>query len=523
MQEQLAQYFYYVRGALKYKWLALGIAWMICIAGWSFVFTMPNKYLSEARVHVETKTMLQPLLRGMTIQSDTVALLRIMQVLMFTKNNIEQIIKLSDLSKFSSDMEPTVLIEKLKKEIKIEGGQDEVFTIKYETTSPTVAKNVVEAVLTVFSEQTHQSTLAGTDIAKKFIDNQVQEYETRLRNAEKAKENFKRANLGLLPDQGGEGVGQIQAATTQLEEVQLTLDSTLSRRKALLDQLNEVKQSKQSWEVNDVNQKLTEKDALIESLVSRKRELLMRFTENHPEIVSITRILEDEKQKQQNEVTELPNGDFVTPKTMANPYIQTIKLALNETDAEIASQKAKANQLQTRIAKMKNELNLKLSVETELQNLNRDYDSIKKSYEQLLASREQAAMSEKVDDQAEALKFKIADAPNTPLKPSSPKRELFYSALLVVGSAVGFVISLLLYIVKPTVMSTFQLGQLTGLPVLGSISMKTNSIEIKKYKQDLVRYYLVSASLVTVYCGFMAIEILSIDLSNVLSMVHKLF
>ena len=190
--------------------------------------------------------------------------------------------------------------------------------------------------------------------------------------------------------------------------------------------------------------------------------------------------------------------------------------------AEIASQKAKVNLLKNRITKMKNELNSKLSVETELQNLNRDYDSIKKSYEQLLASREQAAMSEKVDDQAEALKFKIADAPNTPLKPSSPKREILYSVLLVLGTLIGFAVSLLLYIIKPTVMSTFQLGQLTGLPVLGSISMKNNPVDFEKHKRDLIWYYFVVSGLVTIYCVFMTIEILSIDLSRVFDAFHGL-
>jgi polysaccharide chain length determinant protein (PEP-CTERM system associated) len=516
--QDLAQYFYYVKGALKYKWIALIITWIFCLAGWSLIFTMPNKYLSEAKVHVETKTMLQPLLRGMTIQSDTVGLLRIMQVLMFTRSNIEQIIKLSDLDKVSSEIDKTALIDKLKTEIKISGGADDVFTIKYEATSPTVAKNVVQSVLTVFSEQTHQSTLAGTDVAKKFIEDQIQEYETRLRNAEKAKENFKRANLGLLPGEGGEGIGQIQAASTQLEEAELALNTIMSRRDALLAQMNEVKESKQSWEVNDVNQKLTEKDALIESLITRKRELLMRFTENHPEVMSINRILDAEKQKQDAEMEAMSptDGSVVTPKTMANPYIQTIKVALNENDAEIASQKAKVNQLKARIEKMKDELNMRLSVETELQNLNRDYDSTKKSYEQLLESREQAAMSEKVDDQAEALKFKIADAPNTPLTPSSPKRAIFYSMLLVVGSVAGFAMSLLLYMVKPTVMSTLQLGQLTGLPVLGSISIKHNPIDVAKNKRDMIRYYAATAGLILVYSAFMGVEIAGIDMIGIL-------
>ncbi|MBA4260373.1 MAG: hypothetical protein C0446_14515, partial [Chitinophaga sp.] len=94
MHEQLSAIFYYVKGTLKYKWTLLVVASLLSISGWVFVLTMPDKYASEARVHVETRTMLQPLLRGMAIQSDIRGLLRVMQLLMFTKSNVEQIIKL---------------------------------------------------------------------------------------------------------------------------------------------------------------------------------------------------------------------------------------------------------------------------------------------------------------------------------------------------------------------------------------------------------------------------------------------
>lgn len=94
MQEQISEIFYYAKGALRYKWHGIVVAWMICLIGWMFVLALPNKYTSEAKVHVETRTMLQPLLQGMTIQSDVRGLLRVMQSLMFTQSNLEEIVKI---------------------------------------------------------------------------------------------------------------------------------------------------------------------------------------------------------------------------------------------------------------------------------------------------------------------------------------------------------------------------------------------------------------------------------------------
>lgn len=522
MQEQISQLFCYVKGALKHKWLALVVATIVCFSGWVFVSAMPDNYISEAKVHVETKTMLQPLLRGMTIQSDTAGLLRVMQVLMFTRSNLEQIIKMSDLDKNSGLVDRTALVEKLKKSIKIEGGHDDIFTIKYEATSASLAKNVVQAVLTVFSEQTHQSTLAGTDVAKKFIDDQIQEYETRLRNAEQIKENFKRANLGLLPGEGGGQIAQAQSATTLLEDAKLQLSEAVSRQKALSAQLNDIKDSDEDWAVADLGGDLTEEDARIEALNLKKKELLVRFTVNHPEIVSINKTIKGlEESKQKTEKIDPAEDMFVKPSVMANPYVQTIKVALNEADAIVASAQARVDELKIRVDKIGEELHSRLTVETGLQNMNRDYESIKSNYEKLLESREQASMSEKVDDQAEALKFKIADAPNIPLKPSSPKRVYFYSGLLVVGFIFGFGLSLLLYMAKPTIMSTSQLGMITGLPVLGGVSMKNNPAEIAKNKKDSIRYYCAVLGLVLIYFGFMTVEILEMNLTHIIGSLHR--
>ncbi|MDP2903124.1 MAG: hypothetical protein Q8N96_08455, partial [Methylovulum sp.] len=251
-------------------------------------------------------------------------------------------------------------------------------------------------------------------------------------------------------------------------------------------------------------------------------ELLIRYTENHPEVVSINKVIELEKSKHQSKENSLAKDNLVTPSVMANPYIQTIKVALNEAEAEVASQRARVEQLKLRVDRIKNELNSRLTIETDLQNINRDYDAIKKNYEQLLESREQASMSEKVDDQAEALKFKIADAPNVPLKPSSPKRVYFYTGLLVVGVALGFCIALLLYLIKPTIMSTGQLGQITGLPILGGVSMKNNPIEIAKNKKEIVRFFCAAIGLVFIYLGFMAVEILEMNFTNIAGLLQRI-
>ena len=131
-------------------------------------------------------------------------------------------------------------------------------------------------------------------------------------------------------------------------------------------------------------------------------------------------------------------------------------------------------------------------------------------------------MSEKVGNQAEALKFKIADAPNTPLQPSSPKRKLLYSGVLVAGILFGLVIALLLYLIRPTVMSLSQLRQLTGLPVLGSVSFKSNPAQAAKNKKEALKYSIAVTGFFITYIGFMTIDILNIKMHSLFHLLKSI-
>jgi hypothetical protein len=74
----------------------------------------------------------------------------------------------------------------------------------------------------------------------------------------------------------------------------------------------------------------------------------------------------------------------------------------------------------------------------------------------------------------------------------------------------GLVIALLLYLIRPTFMSISQLRQITGLPILGSVSFKANAVQSLKNKKEAFKYSIVTLGLFTFYIGFLTIDILEI-------------
>lgn len=509
MQEQISEIFIYIKGTFKRKWLAICLAWLICLAGWALIMMLPDKYKSVAKVHVDSSTLLDPLLEDIAIQHDGEALVRVMKELMFTTPNLDKIIALSGLgASVENGLQRVQLYKDMRAGIFISGGsRDGLFEITYQSESPNMAKSVVSAVLTVFSEQTQQSTLDDANNSQNFIEKQIREYEIRLRDAEKVRESFKRKNFslldnfGLLPEKGQ--VDKLHVATEDLENARLLLREAISKRNVLAIQMREVSQSGDTWSASSDIRKKTPEEERISALQRRKTDLRLKYTDNHPAISAVEITLAEairskEEKGRANASAGIPNAGV-----MSNPFVQQLVISLNGAEADVASNRARVVFLENRIKKYKVQLDARLGVETDMQNLNRDYETVQKNYEQLVQRREQARMSEKVDSETVSIKFRVADPPNKPLLPSGPKRLLLLSIVFLLSLIVGFGVVFLLYYVQPTFLTTRQLREVTGLPILGNVSLQTSGRKIKK--NDFM-FNFVFVVLICAYVGLMGFE-----------------
>ncbi len=483
MQDQLAEILFYVKGTLRYKWVIIIAAWIVCCAGWFFVHSMPDEYQSKAIVNVDSRTMLRPLLRGMTVQTSSRGLIQVMRQLMFTRPKLERVAQLSELDIDSkSEAGKLSLVAKLKEGIKIDGGTDDLFTISYTGDDAKQAQSIVLSVLTVFSEQTQQRGINDTGSAQQFIEEQIREYEVRLKNAEKARENFKRVNSGYLPTESGGGLSTLSALQVQLEESQLSLSEMNSQMRVLKSQINEAMEMEgedagDEWGLGGVSEQIsTPEDAQIAALQEQINGMLIRFTDNYPDVISLKLQIKDLQLRKEQTLANM-SGDHGIKTPAVNPYIQALKMQLNQVQTQKASIQTRINVYHTRMEDVQKGMDARLRIETEMQNLDRDYSVIKTNYMNLITSRETAAMTEAADRSQGVLKFKIVEAPTAPLKPTGPKRTLLNSGFLAGGLLTGFLLAFLIYFIRPTFMSTLQLRQMTGLPVLGSVAQQVQEGE----------------------------------------------
>ena len=91
MQEILAQLLLMLRGAWRYRWPALALAWAVALAGWLAVAVMPDRFEARTRVYVDTESLLKPLLEGIAVDRDVMSQVSMMQSVMKSRPNLEKV------------------------------------------------------------------------------------------------------------------------------------------------------------------------------------------------------------------------------------------------------------------------------------------------------------------------------------------------------------------------------------------------------------------------------------------------
>src|SRR6202166_5380665 len=133
----------------KHKWLALAVAWLVCLAGWSGVMLVPQRYESDARAFVDVNGLVTPLLKGLVVDTTPSESEGYLRQTLLSRPNLDQVIVLANLGGPSlTDAQHEELVDALANSIKVTTDGDNLVSISYNNRDPRIARNVVDALLT---------------------------------------------------------------------------------------------------------------------------------------------------------------------------------------------------------------------------------------------------------------------------------------------------------------------------------------------------------------------------------------
>lgn len=499
MHEVLDQLMSLLRGIWLRRWQALTVAWLIAVVGWTIVYALPKRYEASARVYIDTQSILKPLMSGLAVNTSIEQQVQVMTRTLLSRPNMEKVARISDLNiqaKTPKDLER--LVTDLMSSVQLEAanrGQENLYRISYLHSNPSLAKSVVQSLLTILVEGSLGSKRQDTDSAKRFIDDQLKLYEQKLMVSENLLKEFKQKNLGQMPGSDGDYFVKLEEAQKSLNEASLTLREAETRRDQLKRQLTDEDPEVESAATASVAAN-PELDERIQGLKKSLDQLRLSYTEKYPDIVNAKRVIAQlEEQKRQEAKVKKP----VSAATTQNPYYQQLSLSLAEAEAQAASLRARVNEYTARYNNLRQQANKVPQVETDLIQLQRDYEVNKTNYDQLLIRRGSAQMSEDMEAKTDVIDFKVIDPPYVPPNPSFPNRPLLLSFVLLLALAGGAGVAFLLSQIRPVIVDRAGLADITEYPVLGSVTMVWNKAQLESRRRKLVAWAATFGSLLSAY------------------------
>ena len=135
------------------------------------------------------------------------------------------------------------------------------------------------------------------------------------------------------------------------------------------------------------------------------------------------------------------------------------------------------------IDQYRSRLNLSPVREQQLTSLQRDYDLLKQHYGDLLKKEQESQLATNLEKRQEGQQFRLADPPNLPIRPSSPKRVQISLIAIAVGLIAGSAIAILADLKRNAMhtegdVSTLALPLVVGVPLfITPVEVRNRSIK----------------------------------------------
>jgi polysaccharide chain length determinant protein (PEP-CTERM system associated) len=536
MTTKLDPLFDELRGAWRFRWMALLAAVAVALIGWLIIFALPDRYEAQADVLVDTRTALKPVLQGLATDQDVNVQLNYVRQALLADPQLTQLAVQAGVMPASGlgPAKEEALLDGLRKRIDLtvvrtpdEGATGNAnsgsttYGITYDDADRARALKLVQMLMNALINETLGGSEQGSQHAQQFLRTQIADYEKRLQAAEDRLAAFKSQHLGLLTSQGGGLFEQLQHETQAIEDINTKLIVAETQRRELVGQLHgdAAISSTDATAVMGPNGVMMGGDTLtqIQLVQARLNQLLLKYTDKYPDVIAARQQLAALKARRAQEIAALRRGDAnaaALSGASANPIYQSIQLDLNKVDVSIAELRAELAEHQEKAKELSNMLNTTPELEAQYAQLSRDYSINKKQYAALLASYDKARLGEQAGN-AGAVRFELVQPPAVSYTPVWPKRTELLAVVLLLALGAGGALAYALNQLRPVVGSPTALRQFAGVPVVAVVGCAFPTRAALTARSEFRRFSFAIACLIVGFVIVVVLSHLGIRLSSV--------
>lgn len=448
------------------RWLVLAVAWAICILGWLAVASIPNRYDSRARLLVDINQILPDDAAGASGQQ-----IDQIRETLTSARNLEKVAATTGLiGPDAGERDKAGAVAMLQNNIKVVPQQQNIFEITSsvavgslsDADNAKLASGVLDSLITVFRDDQLRGGRTDAREGLKFLDAQIADRETALREIEARRATFEAQNIGLIPGGSGSPAQRVDAARAELSQIDSQLISAQAQLSAASGQLASTPATVAGGNGgvggSVARQQLAGAQGELSAMHARG------LTDAHPDVIALKSQIASLKAIADREGTGGGGGG------VQNPAYASLAAMRAERQATVSALNARKAQLMGDIARITSQQIQNPGIAAEYDRINGEYTALKAQYDKLLGQREQVRMRGQVQTETDAIKVELLDPPSKPTSPAAPNRPLFLTLVLIAGLGGGVAAAFGLSQVRTSYATAAKLERASGLPVIGSIT-----------------------------------------------------
>lgn len=465
----------YLSVVRRRKWWLLVPAAAALAVGIALALFLPKLYLSTATVGVAAPSVSGDLAAAASLNRDD--RIRALSQLLVSRQVLARVVRAEGLDAGEQGLDQA--IARLRAGVQpvafpapfapASNGQTPLdqFYVSYVDRSPEAAQRIANRLVEVFVDETSRSRAARAEDTTVFLDAQLREAQARLNDTEARLREAKQANIGRLPEQTAANLQSLNGLRQQLEATNIALRGEQDRLSMIERQIEAMQQGAETLPIPGQAQAPATPELRVQTLEQDLAKARMSYTDKHPEVLRLQEELKSARAAAAAERTR-PAEDRLAHLKNDPAYRQLVadrengRLRVRELQRAESQARAQIGLYQARVESAP-------MVEQQMLALQREYDLQKKQYEDLVARRDAARMTESLERRQAGEQFRVFAPAPWPGAPFKPDRLRILLGALLAGVFLGGLGVVGREFLDRSVHDSATLAREYELPVLGEI------------------------------------------------------
>jgi polysaccharide chain length determinant protein (PEP-CTERM system associated) len=368
------------------------------------------------------------------------------------------------------------------------------FFLAFRGAEPRTTQAVTEALARKYVDAQAKTAGEEATLTKEFFADKVAQQKEKLEEIDTRRLNAMRQNLSSLPSQLQALVGQLaglrEEQKTRLTEIGRINDQIAFLNRAASDLAKSTQQDVEAVLTQMQDPKSTSAYA---ELVKRKAELESEkkavehiFKPAAPEMKAIQKQIDYVQSQMDDMVEEHKRKVAETRERLEkriDPRVNSYKSEAARLQSEVKRQQASLDRVESDIVSVGAQLSSVPYTEVQLDSIQREYQTEKAIYDQMVEQQKRAELGADVANRAQGESIAVIDPASLPQQPVAPKRPLLMLLGLVAGLACGLGLAAAFEVPRLlTVQTSEDAEHYTGLPVLVTLPLLLTDREQRNLK-----------------------------------------